>query len=140
MGLWRMGPSGTLWGRGQRCALLVAGVSLPFLNQFWLLWSSAAYHLGKSYIFHSAGVFLARFPYTERCCLPRSARHGGGCWAKPLCACPALLWVKPCGLANRGAGLSSGTMEELKGICVKKHPYFAYSSSRTRASLVFSVI
>lgn len=61
---------------------------------FWLFWSSAAYCLGKSYIFPS-DVFLARFPYGKWCSLASSARHRDSGWTKPLCACPALLWVKP---------------------------------------------
>lgn len=138
---------GTFWdlcGRGQPCALLMEGLSLPFLNQFWLLWTSAANHLGVSYIFHSAGV-LARFPYGEWCCLASPARHGDGGWGKPLCACPALLWVKPCRqLAARGWCTEELRfplgMVEFKGSCVKKHPYFLYNSSQTRAILVLSMI
>lgn len=69
MGLLQMGPSGTLCGRGQPCALLVEGVSLPYLNWFWLLQSSAVYHLGNSYTFLLLGfgqVALWRLVLT--CC------------------------------------------------------------------------
>jgi len=61
MGLLQMGPSVTLCGRGQPCASLVKGLSLPVLNQFWLLWNSASHHPEKSCIFLSV-VFLGRFP------------------------------------------------------------------------------